>query len=439
MSGNLSLLQIGSFYELRDQSNELVQTSTDAGVLANAALALYPSGGCSIVFGPGTFNCSQITISHSNTRIEGSGMSTVIQPIGNNSVFYFTSATGGGINYIQVGNFICKDSGLMTGNSAFFYFNAVSGLSYIMNFSLIQRVMFSGTCNRAFYDGGGTGDYLTGQLINDLFFEISSDGATFNNAFLSIMNLRTAIFSHGLLSLNLPNNSPFLALGVGTNSTIAGNNNLENLQVYINSSGYSGTGLILNNINGIRFENVGIIFVAPPNASSTGLSMSGSLGEMVFRRLKIYSANVGILFTSSNDIGFTYLANGSVFEDCGIYRCNTSIKCISDTSTKFFVGGQLLPAGSNFSPNPLTGTVQMFEVQGVDPIGVATITVGTSPFTYTNNDGVREAVYITGGTVTGITKNGVSLGILTTVLLEPGEQISETFTATPNMFRDRKG
>ncbi len=193
----------------------------------------------------------------------------------------------------------------MTGNSAFFYFNAVSGLSYIMNFSLIQRVMFSGTCNRAFYDGGGTGDYLTGQLINDLFFEISSDGATFNNAFLSIMNLRTAIFSHGLLSLNLPNNSPFLALGVGTNSTIAGNNNLENLQVYINSSGYSGTGLILNNINGIRFENVGIIFVAPPNASSTGLSMSGSLGEMVFRRLKIYSANVGILFTSSNDIGFT--------------------------------------------------------------------------------------------------------------------------------------
>ncbi len=137
--------------------------------------------------------------------------------------------------------------------------------------------------------------------------------------------------------------------------------------------------------------------------------------------------------------GVASLANGSVFEDCGIYRCNTSIKSVSDTSTKFFVGGQLLPAGSNFSPNPLTGTVQLHDVQGVNPIGVATITVGASPFTYANNDGVPEAVYITGGTVTGITKNGISLGVLATVFLEPAEQITVTYTVTPNMFKDQKG
>ncbi len=127
--------------------------------------------------------------------------------------------------------------------------------------------------------------------------------------------------------------------------------------------------------------------------------------------------------------------------NCGLYRNNISIKTVSDSSTKYFIGGQFLPntAGVNFSPNPLSGTIQLFDVQGVNPIGVSSITVGASPFTYTNNDGVREGLYITGGTVTGITKNGVALGVLTTLLLEPGEQVIVSYTSIPNMFKDRKG
>ncbi len=306
MSGSLQIIQVGSFYELRDQANELLQTSTDAGILANAALALYPNGGCSLVFGPGTFNCSQITINQSNTSIVGSGWSTIIQPIGNNSVFFLSSPSGNGIFFIRLGNFECRDSGLMSGTSAFFYFNAVVGLSYIVVNAEFSDIIFSGTLNRAFYDGGGTGNYLTGQVQSIKFLNISSDDSSpFANTFFSIMNLRTAIFSQGLISLALPNNSSVFALGVGTNSTISCSTTFEDLQIYVNGTGYSGTAVVLNNVNAVHFNDVQILFTAPPNTTSTGLSISGSLGEMVFQRLKVYSANVGGLFTSSSDIGFT--------------------------------------------------------------------------------------------------------------------------------------
>jgi hypothetical protein len=445
MPGSLFIVQIGSFYELRDQAYELLQTSNDAGILANAALALYPNGGCSIVFGPGTFNCSQITINQPNTRIEGSGTSTIIQPIGNNSVFYLTSPSGNGTSYVQLGNFQCKDTGLMTGNSAFFYFNAYSGMpGAVLDDSLFHDITFAGTCNRAFYDGGGTGNILTGAILNSRFFAINSSDANtiFNNTFFSIQNFRQSIFSQGVLILSLPtSNTSLFSIGAGATSGISNSSTIETLQAYITNTGYTGTALAFNQVNALHVRDVAILFIAPPTTTTTGMSISGSLGEVVFRRLKIYSANVGILFTSSSDIGFSYLANGCVFEDVGIFRCNTSIKCVSDSTTKFFVGGQLLPntGGVNFSPNPLSGTPQLHNVQGVNPIGIATISVGASPFTYTNNDGVPEAIYITGGTVTGVTKNSTSLGVLTTVFLEPSEQITITYTSTPNMFKDQKG
>ena len=96
---------------------------------------------------------------------------------------------------------------------------------------------------------------------------------------------------------------------------MANSSTIETIQVYVNNSGYTGTAVILNEVNALHVRDVAILFIAPPNSGSTGMSISGYLGEVVFRRLKIYSANVGILFTSSNDIGFSYLANGCVFED----------------------------------------------------------------------------------------------------------------------------
>jgi hypothetical protein len=72
--------------------------------------------------------------------------------------------------------------------------------------------------------------------------------------------------------------------------------------------------------------------------------------------------------------------------------------------------------------------------------GIASITVTGSPFTYTNNDYVPEAIYIVGGTVSQISKNSVNLFTTSnvTVWLEPGESVTVTYSATPSMAKDMK-
>ena len=79
------------------------------------------------------------------------------------------------------------------------------------------------------------------------------------------------------------------------------------------------------------------------------------------------------------------------------------------------------------------------------PQGIAQITglptpAPTASFTYPNNDGVSEAVYIVGGAVSQVVKNGVTLFTTTnvTVWLEPGESITVTYSSNPSMFKDRK-
>jgi len=76
---------------------------------------------------------------------------------------------------------------------------------------------------------------------------------------------------------------------------------------------------------------------------------------------------------------------------------------------------------------------------GYNPLGLATIPVGDSPFTYTNRDGVPEAVYIEGGVISQISKDGTVLftAAPATVWLEPDESLTVTHSDPPIMVRDR--
>lgn len=60
--------------------------------------------------------------------------------------------------------------------------------------------------------------------------------------------------------------------------------------------------------------------------------------------------------------------------------------------------------------------------------------------TYTNNDGVPEAIYIDGGTVSAIAKNAITVYTSTgkTISLEPGEAVTVTYSVLPVLNRDRK-
>ena len=77
---------------------------------------------------------------------------------------------------------------------------------------------------------------------------------------------------------------------------------------------------------------------------------------------------------------------------------------------------------------------------GYNPRGLAPIAVGDSPFTYDNRDGVPEAVYITGGSVSEISKNGTILftSAPATVWLDPDESVTVTHMEPPQMLKDRR-
>jgi len=75
---------------------------------------------------------------------------------------------------------------------------------------------------------------------------------------------------------------------------------------------------------------------------------------------------------------------------------------------------------------------------GYNPVGYISPdpTWGTSPWTFTNDQNVPMNVYISGGTVTDISKGGQSLGITSGLIhLEPDESIVITYTAAGTLKR----
>jgi hypothetical protein len=68
---------------------------------------------------------------------------------------------------------------------------------------------------------------------------------------------------------------------------------------------------------------------------------------------------------------------------------------------------------------------------------VSEIAVGSSPFTYTNNDTYPEQVVVAGGNVSGISVRGVTLTGVTSgeFLLQPGDSIVVTYSAAPRMYK----
>jgi hypothetical protein len=75
---------------------------------------------------------------------------------------------------------------------------------------------------------------------------------------------------------------------------------------------------------------------------------------------------------------------------------------------------------------------------GVTTERITSIGVGPSPFTYLNAHSTPEAVYVSGGTVSSVVKNGATLFTTSpcTVYLEPGEAVTVTYSVAPTMNKD---
>ena len=107
---------------------------------------------------------------------------------------------------------------------------------------------------------------------------------------------------------------------------------------------------------------------------------------------------------------------------------NTSLaEFISPQTNRVFViqtNGTLVAAGSIIATNGFASYVTHTPVA---------VTVGGSPFSYTNNTPVAQEVHVGGGTITTISKNGVTIPDNNVNALQPTNYITITYTLIPTM------
>ena len=122
----------------------------------------------------------------------------------------------------------------------------------------------------------------------------------------------------------------------------------------------------------------------------------------------------------------------------------STILAITATTTPTgnqFVNNIVPSKGATATPLSDLGTTSIIRnnTGDVPLLGVAAITVTASPFTVTAG-GTPEVIYVSAGTVSGITKGGVTLGVTTPacIPLAPGQSIVVTYSVAPTMARDQQ-
>ena len=90
------------------------------------------------------------------------------------------------------------------------------------------------------------------------------------------------------------------------------------------------------------------------------------------------------------------------------------------------------------SVNASSTNLQVRNNEGFNPQGIASISVGGSPYTYTCGV-THETVYISGGTVSNVSKGGSTVSAQTncTIDMQPNETIIVTYSSIPTMIKDR--
>jgi hypothetical protein len=150
---------------------------------------------------------------------------------------------------------------------------------------------------------------------------------------------------------------------------------------------------------------------------------------------------IGTGVVSGNAASNIRLARNRVFDDQGTKTQIIGIAIKGSNASISNVQIENNDITGTTTPTLFTGTLSNIKVRnndGYNPIGVSSITVGASPFTYTAGYS-PETIYVDGGTVSSITKGGITIATSTgrAIQLEPNESIVVTYSATPTMTADK--
>ncbi len=128
-----------------------------------------------------------------------------------------------------------------------------------------------------------------------------------------------------------------------------------------------------------------------------------------------------------------YVANIR-FHDCKFVNCVMTYQ-----STSTFIGSITYegsgPQTTATYPLGASGSLQGRDNNG-GTVYTVSITVGTSPFAYRNLDGCWELVFVTGGSVSAITLDGIATGATSGQFrLGPGDILTVTYSSAPTMTK----
>ena len=146
-------------------------------------------------------------------------------------------------------------------------------------------------------------------------------------------------------------------------------------------------------------------------------------------------------------LGITGTTNGGVNPIFGVLTSTQSLEGIGHTAFTIQDGNQIytfnstLDDGSGNAGFTKSGA-GIVSVNGIKTTAGAatTVTVGTSPYTYSNSSSSNQQLFIQGGTVSAISfkpngGTGISLSGLTdnVFVVRPGDTVVVTYTAAPTM------
>lgn len=245
----------------------------------------------------------------------------------------------------------------------------------------------------------GNGEVATSIYCLNTYFDTSTNGAWI------VPTGTGTVQGVRFLGCWLGNQSGY-GLVIGSGGTVGG---VELISCHVSDNATGG--VLLD--GGVDFHMIGGYIAAQTSGVGNGVTVSANVGAFHFLGVRI---------------GNGYLKNGN----------NIGIFIAAGTSDEYsIIGCDLTGNTVNNLVDGGTGVNKKIANNIGTPKGTgASITVGASPFTYTAG-AYPETVYVTGGTVSLIVTQGVSVFADTekTIPLGAGESVQVTYSSIPFMYK----
>lgn len=417
-----------------------------------------------IMLPPGTCMVSGTVTANNSTVFIGTGAnSTTIETTSPTLTVLELNATLSGVQGIGFTSSVTRTAG------AYVYLTGLAGDSYVKDFYMTGYFIgiYSTNGSTEWFSEGllwnpaanGTGIQLTGTVLgggNDLYLNhitMSGSSNTPSAAGINLVNTGAVnitdcdIIHHGNDLLINPgtgqqvayvyaNNTYFDTATNGVNIAPTGTGLVQGVRLMGTwTSAHTGQGVNLAATGGTI---AGIELIGHQCFSNGGNCVSVGAGTDVHILGGVYAGNTGSGLSVAAGVSFFSVVGARIGNGYDKAGNAFGIFIAAGSSNDYLIVGNDLTGNTsaNFSDGG-TGTIKNIRGNTGMPVGATgTITVGTSPFTYTAGP-LPETVYVNQGTVSLVSVNGVGVfqSSNVSVQVQPNSTVVVTYTAVPTMAK----